>query len=118
MSTHLSVCLGAVHVVQHLLGPQPLQRMLHSHHTLILQSYNAWARRRALCHLHMHTCTHNCEAVLPQWTNPVVQNSEETGMDSTGRGPIAARFTHTSDDAVHVFSEQLHKLGPNQLATH
>lgn len=61
MSTHLSVCLGAVHVVQHLLGPQPLQCMLHRHHTLILQQHNTWARRRrALCHLHMHTLAHAC----------------------------------------------------------
>lgn len=66
-------------------------------------------------------CTHytlftKCDAVLQQWTNPAIQNSR-TGTGSTGRSPIAARFTHTNMDAVHAFSEQLNMLGLDLVAS-
>ena len=116
--THLSVCLGAVHVVQHLPGPQPLERLLHCHHTLVLQQHNTGCGRVG-CDMRgmytLHTLT-KCDAVLQQWTNPAIQNSR-TGTGSTGRSPFAARFTHTNMDAVHAFSEQLNMLGLDLVAS-
>ena len=73
--TYLSVCLGAVHVVQHLPGPQPLKRLLHCHHTLVLQQHNMGCGRVGCDMRGMYTLSQKCDTVLQQWANPAIQTT-------------------------------------------
>ena len=73
--THLSVCLGAVHVVQHLPGPQPLKRLLHCHHTLVLQQHNMGCGRVGCDMCGMYTLSQKCDTVLQQRANPAIQTT-------------------------------------------
>ena len=73
--TYLSVCLGAVHVVQHLPGPQPLKRLLHCHHTLVLQQHNMGCGRVGCDMRGMYTLSQKCDTVLQQRANPAIQTT-------------------------------------------
>ena len=119
-SANLSVCLGAVHVVQHLPSPQPLQRLLHCHHTLVLQQHNTWARKRG-----RDTCTqtfrqgHTDTTVrLSFCSGPILScGTAETGRLHWKRPYCCHIYTHAWMQCMHFQSSQT-GWDQTSIATH